>query len=431
MNNTSLLDQIRVYSEALVEDLPRPPISTAKLTESLVVQPLERSRGLAIAVVAAALTVIILGGVVWLAPLGGETPPANEPETVIPSPTPTVVDPKVGAAGQFSQTSEFSVWGMSDTPMGILAIGSYRGGSAVFRSTDAVTWSVVEETYTLPDQAHVGVAGSNLGYVVAAGPIGGEDGGFWFSADGAEWARVTVAGDQRRYWQDAMAVAASDFGFVVVGVESVRGRSIAWFSPDGLTWTQVLDADDDDDSTRQSNYLFDVDYSKEYGFVAVGELGSVPAIWRSSDGLSWTMTRPDEQQREGVMFGVAASERGIVIGGGDGGDHAVWYSLDGNSWIRSVPLVENEDGFHYPIVSTVAASSRGFIAAGGISASKSSIRRPVMWYSTDGQTWTQVPPDDTVIIADDRWAWMDTSVTLGSKFVASGGGVWTFTPPES
>ncbi|RLE13132.1 MAG: hypothetical protein DRJ28_07890, partial [Actinobacteria bacterium] len=411
------------------------PISTAKLTESLVVQPLERSRGLAIAVVAAALTVIMLGGVVWLAALGRGNPPANEPEIVTPSSAPTEVDATVGAVGQFSQTSEFSVWGMSDTPIGILAIGSYRGGSAVFRSADAVTWSVVEETYTVTDQALVGVAGSNLGYVVAAGPIGGDDGGFWFSADGAEWAWVPVSWDQRRYDQVATAVAASDFGFVVVGFEGVRGRSIAWFSPDGQTWTQVLDADDDDDSTRNANYLFDVDYSEEYGFVAVGELGSVPAIWWSSDGISWTMTRPDGQQQdqpvEGVMFGVAASERGVVIGGGRDGEQSVWYSLDGNSWIRSVPLVEIEDGFHYPIVSTVAASSQGFIAAGGVSASKSSIRRPVMWYSTDGQTWNQVPPDDTVIIADDRWAWMDTSVTLGSKFVASGGGVWTFTPPES
>jgi hypothetical protein len=82
MNETPLLDQIRVYSEALVDDLPSQPTRTADGVEPSLLPAATRNRRWAVAVAAAVVTVVALGAVAWLAPLGSDAPPAQEPTVV-------------------------------------------------------------------------------------------------------------------------------------------------------------------------------------------------------------------------------------------------------------------------------------------------------------------------------------------------------------
>jgi hypothetical protein len=93
MNETPLLDQIRFYSEALVEDLPSQPTRTEDGVDSSLLPAATRNRAWAVAVAAAVVTVVVLGGVAWLAPLGSDAPPAQEPTVVTTLPE-QVTDPE-------------------------------------------------------------------------------------------------------------------------------------------------------------------------------------------------------------------------------------------------------------------------------------------------------------------------------------------------
>ena len=93
MNETPLLDQIRVYSEALVEDLPNPTTNIVKAPAPVTPGPAQRSHGWLVAVAAAVLILVLVGGVAWLS--RGGVPPADEPTTTIPTETTVPTDTSV------------------------------------------------------------------------------------------------------------------------------------------------------------------------------------------------------------------------------------------------------------------------------------------------------------------------------------------------
>jgi hypothetical protein len=105
MNETPLLDQIRVYSESLVEDLPSDRNRITTTVASSVLESPKRSRGWAVATVAAVLTLIVGSSVTWLDLLAGDAPPAEEatvvttvptmPDTTVPTMPDTTVPPTV------------------------------------------------------------------------------------------------------------------------------------------------------------------------------------------------------------------------------------------------------------------------------------------------------------------------------------------------
>lgn len=79
MNETPLQDQIRVYSEALVKDLPSQPTWIADAGASAASQPAKSWRGWAVAATTAALTIVLLGSIALRSPFDDSSTPGAEP----------------------------------------------------------------------------------------------------------------------------------------------------------------------------------------------------------------------------------------------------------------------------------------------------------------------------------------------------------------
>jgi hypothetical protein len=79
MNETPLQDQIRVYSEALVKDLPSQPTWIADAGASAASQPAKSWRGWAVAATTAVLTIVLLGSVALRSPFDDSSAPGTEP----------------------------------------------------------------------------------------------------------------------------------------------------------------------------------------------------------------------------------------------------------------------------------------------------------------------------------------------------------------
>jgi hypothetical protein len=134
------------------------------------------------------------------------------------------------------------------------------------------------------------------------------------------------------------AVARGTDGFVAVGgggsVEGLGG-ALAWYSSDGQRWELTLDLHAEQDGSS----LWDVVATAD-GFVAVGHDPGGPAVWRSTDGRSWT-TIDDPSAPAGPahsLSSVAAHRGGLLaIGYASEGDAQVataWSSVDGSTWTR-------------------------------------------------------------------------------------------------
>jgi hypothetical protein len=209
------------------------------------------------------------------------------------------------------------------------------------------------------------------------------------------------------------------------------------------------------------------------GLVAVGERGGasdqvehsgrlnggwmgtrpVGAVWTSVDGTTWSRVPHDpnvfgewEEDQGPVsapMHGLSASMRdvttggpGLVVvgdvyrGGWETGRSAAWTSSDGFTWSLATEDIEAI------AVMAVTAGGPGLVAVGF--ASETPTPSPLnetwmaaVWTSTDGVTWSRVPPQPEVL-GGPGWQAMGTVATGGPGLVAvgdSGQGltVWTST----
>ena len=235
-----------------------------------------------------------------------------------------------------------------------------EGGSAVWTSTDGLTWSRID----LLDEPAGGME-----YVTTWGPgliahaAARDSSGVWTSADGISWQQIPVFND----------VEDGGPGLVIAGGPGLVGVGGGWeagyasTSPDGTTWSQSLLPLDE---THGDPIVVDTGGITVGGpgFVAVGtvqpcgEVEACAVVWTSPDGYTWSLVPLDDEQSADVqMNDVAATETGLVaVGGTHWGLAAVWTSPDGITWSRA-PLEESvADGD----MRSVTVGGPGLVAVG-------------------------------------------------------------------
>ena len=166
------------------------------------------------------------------------------------------------------------------------------------------------------------------------------------------------------------AVVPGGDGLLAVGGLGVDGGSGIWTSADGLGWRAV-------DPVRPGRTLTDL-VAGGPGFVALS--ASPPGVWTSVDGLTWSEAPRDPDFAESQPGALAAAD-GVLVAVGFG---QPLVSDDGITW-RKV-LLPGAGG----TLLDVTAGGPGFVAVG--SRSLEAMRsNAIVWTSTDGASWTQVP----------------------------------------
>jgi hypothetical protein len=199
--------------------------------------------------------------------------------------------------------------------------------------------------------------GGELVAVGAAGPGYNEgsavplptDAAAWISTDGGtSWARFGDDGLGKDGYQEMRAVVAFGSGFVGVGYDATAAA--AWVN-DGTAWGQV---------------------SGQAGLVPEGDLTDL----HMRDVAGWT---------NGL---VAAGE--VTTADGDE-NAALWFSSDGQTWT----LLTDDGTFGGPDDQRIMGVTGGDfgIVAVGCSGCRGEFIRPVVWTSSDGETWTRTDAD--------------------------------------
>jgi hypothetical protein len=286
---------------------------------------------------------------------------------------------------------------------------------------------------------------------------GGDAGGTalaWSSADGTSWAAETPGGDGRI---PGSAVAWGDRLLVAGGGGTGRcGHPVAldtWVRAADGTWSEAPWSDDFCVGGSGSAAV-----ATDHALLAGIGSGDVPFVWRSTDGLRWTVTP--------VALADGAPQAAASIGGTDlvsgTGSTGAWVSrsTDGATWSARTPLgasqtldvmaavplgarlavivrdrnhvvgtLLTDDGVTFDSVvasgldgdtlARVVAVEGGLVALGGDAAG------PRAWTSLDGATWTPVTlPSDAAsgstltgaAIFGGR-AWLTGQVTTGTSGV--------------
>jgi len=404
MNQTPLLGQIRVYSEALVDDLP--DITTVS-NPNLAARPEPGPRrGPWVGVTTAVATLAFIGLIPFL--IDGES---ETVDTIAPTTVPPFTAELAGPQDVWSRVAhDDAVFGGDDRAIGwasftgqqmvsvtvggpgLVAVGSDKLDAAVWTSVDGITWTRVPHDDAVFGGATMGsvtVGGPGL---VAVGPGQVESGGdaaVWTSVDGFTWTRVphddAVFGEARMN-----SVTAGGPGLVAVGTGNGEEAAV-WVSVDGLAWARVPH---DETVFGGATTMVSVTVGGP-GLVAVGWdsldyhldlIQAGAAVWTSVDGITWARVPHDEAVFGGgvdpvlslTMVSVTSGGPGLVAVGSElfGRRGAVWTSVDGITWTR----VADGATFSGPMMSVTSRGS-GLVAVGSDAE---------VWTSPDGITWTHV-----------------------------------------
>lgn len=321
---------------------------------------------------------------------------------------------------------------------GSLALGVYfRGGTgsgaASSPTASALPSTAAEAGWTnldwskpvaFGDASVVNDVVSWKGALWAAGRDTAGRAGFWSSADGAAWTRVTT-GDVVFAGANAVNLLAEPSGLVAYGTTAESpcsgpntatkcgpGHFAVWTSPDGTSWT------------RSATHVFDGANvssltSAPNGLIAVGGLGwDKPLMWASSDGTVWQpVDVTDGEFSNAHFFVVRGWSGGYVMGGSVGGTEpsssgtlspagaaAAWWSSDGRTWHAAEV---NRIGLTGVAIQSLHVGRDGLLAIG----SEWGGQAATGWWSADGRVWQTLaqstimtasggvipdPPSDTV-----------------------------------
>ncbi len=448
MNQTELLDQVRRYSEALMDNLPEP--RRHQQGELLPARRPARLPGLWAGVSVAVLTIALIGVVPAL--LNGDEPLASSDSFSWSR--------LAHSADVFGDKVPFT-GGMRDVTVGgpgLVAVGQGDDGIAVWTSIDGFTWSRVPH-----DEAALG--GTNrMQSVTSGGPglvaVGGrddfelEDDGdavVWTSIEGTTWSRVphdeAVFGGKGR--QEMVSVTASGSLLVAVGSDTSGGEldAAVWTSLDGLAWSRV--PHDEAVFGGKGDQAMSSVIVGGPGWVAVGSDGfddgvdrgqlgdwrrdflGDAAVWTSVDGMTWSRVGYDETVFGGEgnqwMDDVTSTGSGLVAVGGDWSSEAfaaaVWMSVDGIAWSR-IPYDEAVfGGEHDQAMNGVTATGSGVVAvgrawaqSGGDHSDGSDDSAASVWTSADGVTWSWLGYDEAVFGSEDNSSYLLTDGPVFTEY---------------
>jgi hypothetical protein len=304
----------------------------------------------------------------------------------------------------------------------LIAVGRRGDKGAVWTSLDGASWTLAPDLPAEQADSNAATTMTSIvagpGGLVAAGSRQGIDYSAprtWQSADGQRWTSITVPSGAAGGRIETLAVGGS--GYVGVGLVSddgYTGRPQMWSSADGRAWTAV-------DSGALTGSLNDV-IGGDGMLVAVGYNGTGGLALLSADGgATWTAA-PEQEALQGaemtsVTFGNGTFvATGLVIGSIEGvaPTPAIWRSTDGLHWTL---VLRGEPG---QLIRQAVSTDLGFVAIGGQFPSHGWQYDPAapnpprdtvqLWFSADGETWSG---PITGFLADG-------GVTLGRAMVLGG-----------
>lgn len=373
----------------------------------------------------AALAVLLALGTVGLVLRagGGSAPPIDRPVET-PGPVTSLVDLGAGWVRARSDVSTAEVADVAVGDSGFVAVGRANMVGVVWTSTDGMSW-------TARSFADLGLEGGSMFSVVKGGSgfvavgswsgVAGEGFGVleeaefgvaavWTSIDGLDWNRVThdavfeSVGGNVVMWE----VTLGGPGLVAVGAEegSEEIRPAVWVSSDGLTWARVSP-----EASALASGAMDSVISGGPGLIAWGS-----DVWVSEDAITWErVSVPDDLP--GGLADITAGGPGLVAVGGTLQHTAVWTSGDGLSWEAQPGGTGLEGG-----MDAVVDVGAGLLATGGIStAANDGTLVAGAWISVDGVDWSQLP--DGLIDAE----YISQVVVGGAALIAlTDDGIWVW-----
>ncbi|MHB8958215.1 MAG: hypothetical protein ACYDAN_01130 [Candidatus Limnocylindrales bacterium] len=289
--------------------------------------------------------------------------------------------------------AEDDLFGVAAVSGGFIAVGDVTPPASAIAlwSADGATWTPLPGFTGDDGSAAVGVAGAG-GRLVLVGhdPTGA-----------TAWAGDLRSGWRRSPSQASLAVAHAaggmtsivpfDGGFVAAGYRddpaALHASGAVWRSKDGLAWT--LDADG---GAFSGGRIMALAVTSD-ALVAVGTSGdqvSGPAAaWRWTATTGWR--RASVPPGGGAMRAVVATASGLVAVGVNAQDAgaAAWTSTDGWTW----QAVADQPAFHFyqlPVRLQALALVNGTLVAGGWRSDPGK-GSSVVVMSTDGETWSALP----------------------------------------
>ncbi len=180
-------------------------------------------------------------------------------------------------------------------------------------------------------------------------------------------------------------IRATDGSYLAFGSADWNGA--LWRSTDGMTWTRIDGVPPV--APNEAKGLSGVIQTAD-GFLAWGgggarySEGGFSVIWTSSDGVAWVETA----RWTGFLVKVLVGGPGFVGVGSEAGldnlyGALAWSSADGTTWNDSPPVPGDGGTGMLDVVSTPT----GFVAIGG-SRGDDGWTRGIAWRSQDGITWT-------------------------------------------
>jgi len=447
-----LRTDLKTYMSYL--DTQAPAISVDDIAPAMVPEAdpvLNRRRGWLVAAAAAALTVVVIGSIAWLAPFGGQAPPAAEvptPTTVelpptteaavttdtVPATTTTLAAVPVVPPGEGSKLSFVQAEAPTDGWLyggealsgewfkGALYVVSFVPGDSqqLFRSTDGFTWELVPGLPEASDiqRTMLQTDGDRLvNVVMPSKAVGGDNRTYRSDAaiqvntstNGVDWtsSRITLpipeefntAGtgspaaqlDNNTFFSDNFAVGPK--GIVVTATINLR------FVADGIAMGLV--------NTGEGIQAEVVDLDLEQGVIIVqlwdeensAKIGEPFEVDLEDTGFSGTFTNvldsmATDPDWEPLIPGFLAQS--TDFGDAEAVVGYAWFSADGVTWKR-VESAGPLDGGEF---ASIVATPDGFVATAsstyrpsGLPAElrdlSESFDSSVVWQSSDGTTWTE------------------------------------------
>jgi hypothetical protein len=254
--------------------------------------------------------------------------------------------PPAGEWRSIAIAPEGQVSDLISTPNGgLLAVGIAGLNGAVWLSDDGESWSAVSDLPPIGADIAKSLRGvmRHTNRYFAWGFQGGQGSEFyqsviWRSVDGTQWDEVAVLQGF------VIALVPGGPGFVAVGsragLDYLNG-ALAWSSSDGIVWTESPDVPGPDLAA-----MIDVAPFAD-GFVAVGAARNEQepdqgVTWRSEDGISWEQFPLDPALVDRGLYDVVVAGAHLMATGSISVDPssglrrpAIWVSDDGSSWTES------------------------------------------------------------------------------------------------
>jgi hypothetical protein len=229
------------------------------------------------------------------------------------------------------------------TTVSATAHGFVAGGSAgpelfdrharFWTSPDGLEWRSVPDDPAAFANAEVRAITTYGDGLVAVGVVGSAQvptgAVAWTSTDASTWTRID---DPALYGGKAVAVTAAPFGgLVAVGSDLDRREAVAWTTADGRRWTRAPS----EASRQQQGFVWMTDATAiGETVIAIGEYQGLQrgtaTAWVSGDGTHWDRARTAPVQEQGEFYAITPAGPGVIVVGSFGAPDSyvptVWLS---------------------------------------------------------------------------------------------------------